>query len=374
MNYYPPGNYILNIHIYSRLESFGKTEMKRMKTSEKSRTLLSRLFHLFIFCAITYLFASCGYKKPMSADSEYSITKCWSFHRELKKIKTCSIKELCNKVNEWEAISEKTYLNIMKDEHSGNEQYSLLNTSNDSIRSEIVRLAISETRTLRDLTLFKISLSPVVSDSTVDSIKTEAVSFFSSLDSFDVVRNESSEEMLLLYRNYLSTVLMDSICNNRQLFEFLRDEDILFRRFLVHLSEFNGGADQITELTSVICTHVYRQAYNGSLDEKNVLVYMALRTNRRLILNAERCVRDIASGMISDKDMAQVYIWMILQPFISMDSFCMSMLSERDRKRLLELADAYVRCIGILSGQRLLDASDYLELPDRILRLYLVKQ
>ena len=59
------------------------------------------------------------------------------------------------------------------------------------------------------------------------------------------------------------------------------------------------------------------------------LVYMVMRTNRRIIQNAMTCLDDIKSGRVTENDeQAIVYQWMMMKPFFPTDELSLSRLKQ----------------------------------------------
>ena len=69
------------------------------------------------------------------------------------------------------------------------------------------------------------------------------------------------------------------------------------------------------------------------------LVYMFMRTNRRVIQNAMTCLADINDGRVTSKsEQAIVYQWMMMKPFFIMDELSLSLLSDKQKEDVLKLA------------------------------------
>lgn len=71
---------------------------------------------------------------------------------------------------------------------------------------------------------------------------------------------------------------------------------------------------------------------------KDATIYMALRTDRRLIQNVRACLDNIRRGKVVTPEQAQAYVWMILQPYASLDGLCMTLLSPEDKETLYRMA------------------------------------
>jgi len=68
------------------------------------------------------------------------------------------------------------------------------------------------------------------------------------------------------------------------------------------------------------------------------MLFLAMRTGRRLIQNAHTCIDDIRNRRVKTPQQACAYIWMLLQPYASMDGLCLALLSPQERERLDEIA------------------------------------
>ena len=64
------------------------------------------------------------------------------------------------------------------------------------------------------------------------------------------------------------------------------------------------------------------QSSRKNLPARDAVAYMAVRTNRRIIANAQTCVADIKEQeKVTSAEQRTAYFWMILQPFLSIDDF-----------------------------------------------------
>ena len=101
------------------------------------------------------------------------------------------------------------------------------------------------------------------------------------------------------------------------------------------------------------------------------MIYMAMRTNRRLIQNAAVCLKDIREDRIKSKSQAWGYACMMLQPYISMDGICAVLLSDAEKEELRRIAEqtpaAFARLGDVLqSGMENPD-----ELPATLMEIYI---
>ena len=123
----------------------------------------------------------------------------------------------------------------------------------------------------------------------------------------------------------------------------------------------------ITKDTETICLDIFIAARNGNIAAKDVVVYMSMRTVRRLLQNSVECVNNINSLEMKTKAQGNAYIWMIIQPFISIDQFSLATMTPLERskfnyiitnlpksKRFAQVFDIKQRELNYLLPQQLL--------------------
>ena len=120
---------------------------------------------------------------------------------------------------------------------------------------------------------------------------------------------------------------------------FIEKEDAVYRAFLSRLPDFDGeNLSDITHDTERCCAQVFLAAERNDITYRNAMIYLAMRTNRRLIQNVRTCIDDICNKKVKIPAQAQAYIWMLLQPYSSLDGFCLALLSAEEREQLDMLA------------------------------------
>ena len=97
-----------------------------------------------------------------------------------------------------------------------------------------------------------------------------------------------------------------------------------------------------------------------------------MRTGRRLLQNAVVCVNDINRMDIRDKAQGNAYLWMIIQPFISIDQFTLATLTTEERSnfdyiiRQIPKSKKFAKTFDIKQ-----QALNYL-LPQQLLKMYIL--
>ena len=180
------------------------------------------------------------------------------------------------------------------------------------------------------------------------------------------------QEIIAAYHSFLDKMLERGINNNGKLLSFIKEEDRMFRSYLIHLSELaNADLSTITQLTEKCCLSVFQATENGTISYDDALIYMAKRTNRRVILNAEVCIRDVQKGLVRTGEQARAYVWMLLQPYITLDTLGAAVLSEAEYAKLGYIAGHTLQVIDKLNGIIGIDSDQYKELPALLIKILL---
>ena len=154
------------------------------------------------------------------------------------------------------------------------------------------------------------------------------------------------------------------------LMEFIEKEDRHFRAFLNNIDQCSLiGVEDITRITEDICNGIYQSG--RKIESEDVMVYMSMRTNRRLLLNARICHDSFKKGEVKSASQANAYLWMMIQPYLSIDSFAVAMLTESQREMVMAIADDYPEIVSALAAKGFTDASISLQIPTQLMRLYI---
>ena len=84
--------------------------------------------------------------------------------------------------------------------------------------------------------------------------------------------------------------------------------------------------------------------------KSEVVILLTMRNNRRLLQNAEACVDGLSRLHITDNGQAAAYLWMILQPWISFDSFAYALMDEEQLHSMEKLAERMPQTLAKLKG------------------------
>ena len=364
--------------IVSAAKSRFRVKCKQSCTSNFRISYFEGRKHMSMLSAIILailLLASCSKNASESSfhDAREALDAQKVFLSRMKSDKDLSMEHLANKISKWRTLEDSVSACLMRDTikkaHSfPMEEFSIVH---DSIRDEFMRIATAKRRTFKDVLLLKMNASPYKSKKETDSLSLVASKFFESMDTIPLYKGDKTR-ILTTYHFFLEKVKKEGIASQSQFLAFLKTEDRLFRTFLSHLYEMSDvSVSYITSGTEDVCKMIAQSSRKGNLPARDAVAYMAVRTNRRIIANAQTCVADIKSGKVTSAEQRTAYFWMILQPFLSIDDFGMAMLSENQRKDLVQLSIDALGTIACLSRSLQMDKNMTDGLPDMFIKLYI---
>lgn len=346
--------------------------MKSRKSYLNSSVLLTKMTAVSI---AIFVFASCdgGSGKMLSEAKDNPATiyrKCLS---EIRKQDSLSFKALTKGLQQWQTMKDSVYSRIRRD--SLNQSRADIRKEceriHDSIRIEFSRLALSKPRTYQEVLLLRTLFSPYTGDEELHRAAEESRPFFASLDSRPSCRGDKGQ-ILSIYRALLTETIRKGIHDHDDLTAYITKEDAVFRAFLTHLHDLDGAnTADITRDTERCCSQVFLAAERKEITYQEAMIYLAMRTNRRLIQNMQTCIDNIRNKKVQTPAQAYAYIWMILQPYASLDGFCLTLLSPDERKHLDRLAAQTSAAFKTL-GKILQSKSGRLdELPGMLMEIFI---
>lgn len=322
------------------METKRKIRSKSIISYLKKHNLFAK--YVAVCFAISTL-ASCGNKSNSGIfqTGENVADAYRAYLSEVRDVESLTTERLIDALNDWQTLRDSVFAFIAGDTlgkpHSNYE--SIIQAVHDSLQIEFGRLALSRQRTLADVLLVKEQTSRYRQDSELMLSVAEVEPFFKSLDSVPLYKG-GINVLLESYRSFLAKTLKSGINTKNELLAYIKEEDRLFRSFLVHLPELaTADLSAITQDTEKCCLSMFQSAENGTISYQDALIYTARRTNRRIVLNALACYNDINRGMVKTEAQARAYAWMLLQPYLTLDGFSLTIMSDEEWTALYETAD-----------------------------------
>lgn len=360
-----------------------KYNFSRQKSAKRRRFSISmKVSHIKDCTSVTVRFAvltvilvctSCGNGKQSLSykTSEEAINAYSAYLSDVRNKKDLTSDKVVAEVARWRETRDSVVSCLRRDtmptlHRDWNQNFHEIH---DSLRKEFCRIVLGKSRTYKDVLRLKEVASPYMQDEDLQKAKVDAQPFFASLDSTSIYRM-AFPKLLERYRKFLAQVQKKGIHSKSDLLEFIKEEDVFFRSFLLHLNETDKqNMQDIIQNTERCCLQVFRSADCKELSYRDALVYMTMRTNRRLVLNASQCINDVKNGKVKTPALAQAYIWMLVQPYTSVDGLGIAVLSDMDRKRIDEIADETPMAIDRLGKILQMDKERTKELPALFMKI-----
>ena len=333
---------------------------------------MSLIFHLFFICLILSMTSCSGKSDYQFSSSDDALKQYRNFHHSISEAHQANAEKLSDFICQWQVLSDTVYNYIKKDPaFTAHASLSMsFQDTSDSIRIELLRL--TDNYSLADVAYVKLHTSLYRDDTQLDQTKKKATTFFSALDKQPIYNKGSVREKIALYRKFLAETQKHGIHSQKELLAFLETEDRHFRTFLSNIGDYTDvGVEDITKMTEQICSDIFRAASDKQLSSEDALVYMGMRTCRRLLLNAQVCANLIKTGKIKSESQANAYLWMTVQPFLSMDALSISMLTEEQQRQMTELAASFPNIAERLVSKGYADKERLMMIPTQLMRLYI---
>lgn len=323
--------------------------------------------------AVILVCTSCGSGKQSLSykTSEEAVNAYSAYLSDVRSKEVLTSDKLIAEVAKWRETRDSVVSCLRKDtiqtmHRDWNQNFHEIH---DSLRKEFCRIVLAKPRTYKDVLRLKEVASPYMEDEDLQKAKADAQPFFASLDSINSY-NMAFPKLLERYRKFLVQVQTKGIHNKSNLLNFIREEDVFFRSFLSHLHETDKrNMQDIIQNTEMCCLQVFRSADRKELSYRDALVYMTMRTNRRLVLNASQCLNDAKNGKVKPPTSAQAYIWMLVQPYTSIDGLGIAVLSDIDKKRINKIAEDTPMAIERLGKILQMDKERTKELPALFMKI-----
>ena len=343
--------------------------------SQQEKCTLRSLFTILSICLVLLSCMSCADKDKMDfKTSNDALNAYQTYLNKMKQTGTTNTNDFIKEVKEWHSIADTVFHFLMKDSsfvkniHYAN-QYAAIH---DSIRFEMLRLTETWRYSYDDVLKIKEQTSAFHDDQELHEAVSEAQPFFQALDSIQIF-DDNKANILSRYRHFLRDTKKNGIHDKRAMLDFISKEDIIFRSFLAHIYEMdNEPLSDITQETESICRNIFIAARDGEISARDAMVFMSMRTVRRLLQNSTACIYDINNQQMKSKAQGNAYLWMIIQPFISIDQFSIATLTPQEHSNFNYIISQLPKSVKFAKtfdiDQR---ALNYL-LPQQLLKMYVL--
>lgn len=339
--------------------------LRQTNRHEKSKRDGRKMFyweaknHTLYVCFLIAIsvFSSCQlHHKYDYATAEDALDAYSVFMQNVKSKSDANMDELISIVKEWRVISDSVNNCILQHSvssynfHNPN-RYQMID---DSIREHMLQLVKSHKHSFTDYLKALKELNEVE----VDAASQKTVDFIQGLyQTIDTVQTygKHREETIRLYEDMLDVTLKKGIQTRQDAVVFLQKEDIAFRSFLTHLSSLgNSSLGNIRIKTEEVIQLMAGNPLQTTpvFDKNEIVILLHVRSNRRLLQNAEACLNDLKHIRPISSNQATAYLWMLIQPWLSFDGISYALMNEKQIRFMETLAKempgmaATLKCSG----------------------------
>lgn len=221
-----------------------------------------------------------------------------------------------------------------------------------------------------DVLMLQNALARYDFDADIDEYAFLAQSFFASLDTVNVTPTTPmlSERH---YLQFLSDYLNRDFTSWYDVLEYMTEEDYLYRQYIDdYLSHSVMTSQQIVADTEEIVGQMMDGSHNGCFSDIELVIFMASRTNRRIIQQADTCLTSIETGKINDAQSGTKAILSALTPFTSFNALLIVVRTDEQRSKLNEIGRRIPRAMRKLEEQHIEFPEPLDSLPNQLLKEY----
>lgn len=375
------------IQIFNRIDNMGRFSLKKnlhkwqMEYTQYAGGIASHFIgcgknhtHVLLILLSLLFLPGCSSKGDHHfQDSNEAINAYSNLLHKIRRYDQASTDLIVNLACEWQTVSDSVFACINRDSINNRNYHakSAYGVINDSIMIELERLIDSSSRNFKDYYHVLDKLSNRKLPEEVERLVVSAHVFFHSMDSV-TIHPVDKRHTIQIYENTLNAALTQGIRSKQDILHFLKSEDIAFRLFLCHLSSWGDmSLTDIKTKTEQQTKRIVESSGNQQpiMSQTEIVVFMTMRNNRRLLQNANTCVTDVHKLIFKDSNQATAYLWMLLHPWLSIDSFSYTLLSQEEKESLEKMAAEMPQALSKLeAGHFPIDLND---LPSLLMKAYL---
>lgn len=353
----------------------------QMKYTQRAKCVVS-LFsgcgknhtHMFLILLSLLFLSSCSSKEDLHfQNSNEAINAYSNLLHKIRLYDQASTDLIIDLAHEYRTISDSVFVCINRDSINNKNYHAkpAYDVIKDSIIIELERLIDGSSRNFKDYYQVLDKLSARKLPEEVESLVVSAHIFFHSMDSV-TIHPVDKHHTIQIYENTLNSALAQGIQSKQDILGFLKSEDIAFRLFLGHLSSWGDmSLTNIKTKTEQQTQNIVESSSSQQpiMSKTEIVVLMTMRNNRRLLQNANTCVTDVQKLSFKDSNQTTAYLWMLLQPWLSIDGFSYTLLSQEERESLKKLAIEMPQSFSKLESGRF--PIDLNELPALLMKAYI---
>lgn len=334
----------------------------------------SNLYYLYLLVTISSI--SCTNKNSTQICSkDDALITYEAFGNKLNNVTNLSIPQLANKLQEWKMLEDIVLHFIITDSISDDLQnikdLTRCAITRNGIADRMTWLVDNQVRSYEDIVTIQQSLNEYEQEVTNSVIFHNAETFFNTLDK-ESKDNKDANQLIAEYINSLAAWSIKGFSSTSDMQEYIKEENLLFINFVNHLYDYDRRSIQnLINAISKVTEIMYKSSEDGSLNSEEVSIYMGIRTNRRLIQNASKCMEAIKSEIIQTPNQAAMTISMLLSPYSNYNT-CIRLRTQEQVNDLKRIGKKIELLITQLCSQGLIDETKVASLPNKLIKEYIL--
>ena len=271
-----------------------------------------------------------------TADGLIVCNKFFQYCKEMPE--DANMEDLANTTLVWISLQKEMYTLFYNDSinDATNQCYNDFSIVADSIRHRLQGRVNDGNRSLGEIVYYT---THTVKDLSEDEDYKYWTAFYGNLDM--VSRLKTRKAMIDAYATLLDEYTNVHFKDENAIEQFLVKEDRCFRSLMPFFDSLTDNeTTYIINETEVILGDIYK-VVDAMPEEKKAKMIMGLtmRFNRRLLQNAAQCANEIESGKRLSAEGAANYRWTLLQPFVELEEYPLSLLTPAQKKQLVDDAE-----------------------------------
>ena len=344
------------------------------KTNYSYSGYSSILSILVIFQFAVLVFSSCSFnaKRSPLSDKNDAFARYEGFLDSIEGDEKCSFKELPELLNRWKSLEDTVLWFIFRD--------TLEEHMNDIVRCSQIGSRVHRTVNhiidgqvcgLDDLVKIQYGFPLLCLNQKQLYFQHEGELYFNGMDS-NPVQPKKAKQVLSGYKNMLGGWSQNGFRTREDIMSFLKEEDYYYRLFLCNLYEYSSH-DMMPFIHSPenLLARMAADVRKYSLDWNEISIYMAVRTNRRLIQNATACLSSLDQGILQTKRQAMLTVSMLLNPYADFNWLALAMRTSGQYGQLLEMSGKIPEAIHTMECKQLVSVLNIDSLSNKLIKEYI---
>lgn len=346
--------------------------IKKTKNSYYGYSSILSILVIFQFAVLAFSSCSFNAKRSPLTDKNDAFARYEEFLDSIEGDGKCSFKELPELLNRWKFLEDTVLCFIFRDTLEGHmDDIVRCSQMGSRVHQTVNHIIDGQVCSLEDLVKIQYGFPLLCLNKEQLHFQHESELYFDGMDS-NPVQPKKAKQVLSGYRNMLGKWSQNGFKSREDIMFFLKEEDYFYRLFLCNLYEYSShDMIPIIHSTDNLLMRMAADVRKYSLDWNEVSIYMAFRTNRRLIQNATACLSFLDQGVLRTERQAMLTVPMLLNPYADSNWLVLAMRTSGQYDQLLEMSEKIPRAIHTMECKQLVSVSNMDSLSNKLIKEYI---